>query len=139
MSIPGVNISSAAAPMPNSRLSGGVYTSAALGESFVTALRTAQKDDQTTMQEAAEKLVTDAFVKPALASMRESPFRDGLFAPGPGERRFMPMLDELIADRITKAANFSLVEAVTRHISNIVGIAPTDPQREASGSEVGHG
>lgn len=149
MNVGGVDISSAANRAAGPSRSGGLQSSSEGGSSFASAIEAARRnDDRTVLREAAQKLVTDAFIKPALAAMRESPFLSGPFAPGTGEKRFMPMLDEMMADRITQAANFSLVDAVMEHISNLAGYKPaansngvntTGSSVDAGGSEVRHG
>jgi hypothetical protein len=69
------------------------------------------------------KLVASALVLPALATLRESPFREGPFAPGDAERRFGPLLDQAVADRVVQAARFPLIDALVKHSSGIVGEA----------------
>jgi hypothetical protein len=82
-----------------------------------TAVKTPKAGD--TFEEtldAATKLVSSAFVLPALESLRDSPFADGPLAPGPVERRFGPLLDTHIADRITKSANFRLPHTIAERM-----------------------
>ena len=61
---------------------------------------------------AALQLVASALIEPVLASLHESPFLEGPFAPGDAERRFAPMFDQHLADRITGAANFPLIDLI---------------------------
>lgn len=63
---------------------------------------------------AARQLVGSALIMPVLASMHEGTFmpEDGPFAPGTVEKRFAPMLDQYMADRITNASNFDLVRMI---------------------------
>ncbi|MCP3904809.1 MAG: hypothetical protein GY715_14370 [Planctomycetes bacterium] len=61
-------------------------------------------------REAAENLVSSALVLPILAMVRENSRLEEPFAPGPAERRFGPMLDQQVADRIVRKANFPLVD-----------------------------
>ena len=44
--------------------------------------------------------------------MREHSQATGPFAPNISEKRFGPLMDQHIADRITKAANFPLVDVI---------------------------
>ncbi len=74
--------------------------------------RSNQLERRETARQLASQLVSSAFIVPVLESMRESPFLEGPFAPGFAERRFAPMLDEQIADRIARASNFPLVDRI---------------------------
>ncbi len=60
--------------------------------------------------------MSSSFILPVLTSLRESTEAAEPFAPGPVERRFAPMLDWIIADRITEAANFSLIDAIVERL-----------------------
>lgn len=86
------------------------------GAGFATALRDAARataaQDREAVREAATKLVSSALVMPVLQSLRDSPFNDGPFAPGATERRFGPLLDQHLADRVTGAGRFPLVDAI---------------------------
>jgi hypothetical protein len=64
---------------------------------------------------AASQLVSTALVQPAIASWQDSPFRpkEGVFAQSTVEKRFAPILQQQLADRITQASNFSLIDVVT--------------------------
>ena len=86
-------------------------------EGFSSALArvTAQRpEDQ--IRQAAEQLVATSLVQPILASMSNSPFREGAFAPGPIEERFTPLLHRHLSDRIVASSNFGLVDALTDHL-----------------------
>ncbi len=82
--------------------------------SFYRALMNASTGERREAAEsAAKQLVSSALVMPVLESMRESNFgEDGPFSPGMVEQRFAPMLDQQLADRITGAANFGLVQQI---------------------------
>jgi Rod binding domain-containing protein len=71
-----------------------------------------QETKREQVREAAEQLVASAFIVPVLASMRETSKAAGPFAPGTVERRFGPLLDQHLADRITQASRFTLVDAI---------------------------
>ena len=64
------------------------------------------------LREAAEQLVSTAFVTPVLGGLRENSTAAGPFAPSTAEKRFGPMLDQQFADRVVRAANFPLVDAI---------------------------
>lgn len=66
---------------------------------------------------AAEQLVASSLVVPVLAQLHEGPFRSELFAPGSAERRFAPMLDQHLADRITASGRFPIVDAIADRLS----------------------
>ena len=66
--------------------------------------------------EVARKLVSLAFIEPVLAKLRETNQATGPFAPGDAERRFGPLFDQHLADRITSGANFPLVDALREHL-----------------------
>ena len=99
---------------PGARL-GGPGRDARTGPSFADIL---DRTDRPTgspadlARAAAGRLVASSFIMPVLTSLRESSTAAEPFAPGPAERRFAPMLDWIIADRITEAANFSLIDAI---------------------------
>ena len=67
---------------------------------------------ESTLREAAENLVSSAFITPVLAALRSSNQAAEPFAPGTAERRFGPLLDQHIADSIVKGGNFGLVDSI---------------------------
>lgn len=71
-------------------------------------------------RQAAEQFVADAFVVPALQTLRDGPFavEDGPFATTTTERRFGPMFDSIIADRIVGRTNWPLIDTVARRLLN---------------------
>lgn len=81
---------------------------------FQRSLESAAKDNHAALADAASQLVSSAFVVPVLSSLHDSPFKlkEGPFAAGTAEKRFAPLLDQQLADRITKAANFPLVRSI---------------------------
>jgi len=104
------------------------------GASFHAALATASSSERREAAEAsARQLVASALISPVLSAMRESPFlQDGPFAPGTVEQRFAPMLDQMMADRITGAANFDLVRMIADKY------APIDHQSHATETHQQH-
>ncbi len=68
-------------------------------------------------RKVAEDLVATTFLAPLLSMLREDPFKSDLFHGGQGEELFGARLDEVIGDRITRAANFPIVEAVYRQLT----------------------
>ena len=80
---------------------------------FIQTLRNASTDSRETGREAATSFVASAFLMPILATLHESPFElKAPFAPGIGEKRFSPLLDQHLSDRIAKASNFPLVDVI---------------------------
>lgn len=65
-------------------------------------------------REAAKTLFTEAFVKPVFASMREGSLASDMFAPGAAERRFQPILDTALAERVTDGGKFAIVDEVAQ-------------------------
>ena len=72
------------------------------------------------LQEAADQLVSTAFVLPLLEQARQDPFKSDLFHGGRGEEVFGQQLDVIYADRITASSKFGLAEAIARQF----GVAP---------------
>ncbi len=63
--------------------------------------------------EAAEQFVASSLVIPILATLRENTFNaSGPFAPNLAEKRFGPVFDQHVADRVVQAANFPIVESI---------------------------
>lgn len=63
-------------------------------------------------QTGARRLMADAFLVPLLKEAREASAPEGIFAPGPGEKRFGMMLDQSYADAILDSDSLPLVEAL---------------------------
>lgn len=78
-------------------------------------------DREVSARGAAAQFVGIAFIQPILARMSESRFAAGPFAPNEGERRFRPMLDAALSDRIAGAAHFPLTDAVARRLLGSAG------------------
>ena len=83
--------------------------------------------DRQTARRAVGQLVSWALIVPVLSSLRQSPFATGPFAPGAAERRFGPLLDWHIADRITEAANFPLIDAMVDRLAPPAASEPAGP------------
>lgn len=123
---------------PASMLSPGSAAAGSLsgtGEQFSQALRAAEKDrDREALRESAGQLVSSAFIVPVLNALRESPFLEEPFAPTFAEKRFAPLLDQQIADRIVSAANFPLVDVIVDRLLGTAG-ASVSPSVERTGAE----
>lgn len=79
---------------------------AALGRASATR-------DREIVRQAAAQLVASTFIMPVLQSMHDSPFLKPPFAPGFAEKQFQPLLDQQVADRLTSAARFPLIDLIT--------------------------
>jgi len=85
--------------------------------------------------EAAKTLVTEGLVKPVFASLREGGFAADAFKPGAAERRFRPMFDAILADRVVEGSNFDLVTRVADRFER--SIAAKNPSSSAAAATVG--
>ena len=74
------------------------------------------KDLEVDAREAAERLVSTAFIQPVLASLREMNNAAPPFAPSQGEKQFAPLLDAQLADRFVAAQNFPLVDRIAQQL-----------------------
>lgn len=70
-------------------------------------------------REAANQLVASTFIIPILGKLRDSSMAEGPFAPGAAEKRFGPMLDQHMADRIIEASNFDIVDAIAERYAGM--------------------
>jgi hypothetical protein len=88
------------------------------GDGFAGALKAAAAKGPAELRNAATQLVSTAFILPLLSSLHQSPFmQEGPFAPGTAEKRFAPLLDEKLADGITRSSKFTLVDGIVRRLS----------------------
>ena len=103
-------------------------------ESFASILARdpgmSRKKPEVQAREAAEKFVAISLVQPLLAQLRENSQAAPPFAPSNGEKQFRAMLDAHIAQEITHAARFPLVDGVARRL-----LRNGDAQRAISGAE----
>ena len=81
---------------------------------FEAAFLGVDRSDRDALHDAASRMVSTAFVAPILESLNQSPLRptQGPFALGAAEKRFLPLLHQELADRITTSANFGLIESI---------------------------
>ncbi len=84
------------------------------GKGFAALLgRASASQDREIVRQAAAQLVASTFIMPVLQSMHDSPFLKPPFAPGFAEKQFQPLLDQQVADRLTSAARFPLIDLIT--------------------------
>ena len=83
-------------------------------DAFTSVLTQATgSQDREVVRQAAAQLVASTFIMPVLKSIHDSPFLEPPFAPGYAEKRFQPLLDQHVADRLTTAARFPLIDVIT--------------------------
>ena len=78
--------------------------------------KAAQDQDREAVREAAAQLVSSTFIMPVLKAMHDSPFLEPPFAPSYAEKRFQPLLDQQVADRLTNAARFPLIDVIVERL-----------------------
>lgn len=61
-------------------------------------------------RQAAEDFVAMAFVEPLLSQLRENNDAAPPFAPGPAERQFGEIMDQVLSRQIVRGSNFPLVD-----------------------------
>jgi Rod binding domain-containing protein len=77
----------------------------------------AMKTREEQAEEAARQLVATTFIQPLLEQLNEPTLMSGgPFMPGDAERRFAPLLQQHLADRIVEAGRFPLADAVKRSL-----------------------
>lgn len=64
----------------------------------------------------AERMVSIALIEPLVREAREASAPTGMFAPGPGEKRFGHLLDRNIADSIAASPRFGGVVSLERRL-----------------------
>lgn len=67
---------------------------------------------------AAEDFVAMAFVEPLLAQMRETNNAAPPFAPGPAEKQFGEIMDQVMSRQIVRASRFPLVDRLEADLTN---------------------
>jgi len=76
----------------------------------------------------ARRMMADAFLVPLLKEVREAAASEGIFAPGPGEKRFGSMLDAAYADQMLDSNHFPLADALEEKLRasfhRVAGIEP---------------
>jgi Rod binding domain-containing protein len=67
-------------------------------------------------KESAREFVAVTLVQPLLKQLRDTSQAAAPFAPSGAERQFRSMLDAQMAQRIVRASNFGIVDAVARNL-----------------------
>jgi len=68
-------------------------------------------------RQAAEDFVAMAFVQPLLAQLRETNDAAQPFAPGPAERQFGEIMDQVLSRQMVRASSFPLVDRIEHDLS----------------------
>lgn len=74
------------------------------------------QDPHDKVVETARKLVAQTFYGTMLKQMRNSPFKSELFEGGRGGQAFSPLLDQHLAEHMTRATDNHLVGAIARKL-----------------------
>lgn len=129
-------ITSSPASLALPRTSGTALGSSQQTFSSILARATASSDStpEQRARAAAEQFVSIAFVQPLLQQLRAGSTAAAPFAPSQAEKQFQSLVDAQIAERITRASNFPLVDTITRQLLDRARSAatpasgPQDPQ-----------
>ena len=70
----------------------------------------------------AERMVSAALIEPLIREARESSAPTGMFAPGPGEKRFGHLFDRNIADSIAASPGFGGVISIERKLLDRINL-----------------
>ena len=97
---------------------------------FASLLQPSGEAVEQQAREVATQFVATAFIMPVLEMLHDSPFATEPFAPNDAERRFAPLLDWQIADRVTSSANFPLVDRIVEQMLRTS--EPTDARARAT-------
>jgi Rod binding domain-containing protein len=95
-----------------------------LGESQYQHISSRQpKTENDKIHETARKWVAQTFYGAMLKQMRESPFKSEIFSGGRGGQAFSTMLDQHLADHMSRSAGSKLVNAIARKLEARAGYA----------------
>lgn len=95
-----------------------------LGEAQYQHISSRQpKNENDKIHETARKWVAQTFYGAMLKQMRESPFKSEIFSGGRGGQAFATMLDQHLADHMSRSAGSKLVNAIARKLQAKAGYA----------------
>lgn len=86
-------------------------------QDFASVISRDDPGAEASARRAAEDFTSIAFVEPLLKQLRESNDAATPFAPGPGERQFGDILDQIMARQLTRASRFPLVDRLEADLS----------------------
>lgn len=96
---------------------------------FASVIARAQKDiddspeaREDAARESAREFVAVTLVQPLLKQLRDTSQAAAPFAPSGAERQFRSMLDAQMAQRIVRASNFGIVDAIARNLMRAGGV-----------------
>ena len=70
------------------------------------------------LTQQARKLVAQTFFGTLMKQMRDSPFKSNLFSGGRGGEAFGSLLDQRLADHMSRAAGNKLVQGIARRLEH---------------------
>jgi hypothetical protein len=95
----------------------------------------APKTEHEKVVEQARKWVAQTFYGAMLKQMRESPFKSEVFSGGRGGQAFSSMLDQHLADHMSRSAGSKLVNVIARKLEARAGYAKQAVPKTPSSSE----
>jgi len=93
------------------------------------------KTEHEKVVEQARKWVAQTFYGAMLKQMRESPFKSEVFSGGRGGQAFSSMLDQHLADHMSRSAGSKLVNVIARKLEARAGYAKQAVPKTPSSSE----
>lgn len=96
----------------------------ALFSDALAKARGAERGTAGEARDAAEQLVAASLILPVLKGLREGNQAAAPFAPGPGEKAFRGMMDDMLAQKLVKRSNWVLVDKVAERIVRRAGVTP---------------
>ena len=84
----------------------------------VPGARPRQADDSSRLRQHAERLVAQTFYGTLLKQMRDSPFKSELFSGGRGGQAFSALLDQQLAERMSKNVAGKLVNSIVKRLES---------------------
>ena|SRR5690348_6722458 len=88
---------------------------------FDATRRKAQPTRHDQLINQTQRLVSQTFYGTMLKQMRDSPFKSKIFDGGRGGEAFSSLLDQHLADRMSRGAGGKLVNSIVRHIERTGG------------------
>ncbi len=102
----------------------------ARGPAFSADFDVDAQRDVSEARRQAEKLTASALIAPVLAQLRENSTAAPPFGPTMAEKRFGPIQDAIVADRLVQASNFPIVDAIARRFGDPDAGPPPGSQLE---------
>ncbi len=112
---------------------------ASFSQVLAQATRLPSKAGAEEARDAAQRFVASTLINPILTQLRESSEAAPPFAPSTAEKQFRALMDAELAQRITRAAHFPLVDRLAHDLLTRSGMnaAPQTPAaRDSAPTEV---